>query len=304
MADGRHIPLNLKQLQAFVWVADLGSFRRAAECLNTTQPNISARIAGLEAALGVTLMERDAGSVRLTPKGRELLEHTRGVLNAADALIVAADAGTQFDGVLRLGVTEMIVQTWLREFMRRLREAFPRLLIELTVDLSVNLEAELFARSIDLALQNEPFSRVSTGSLDLGRYPLIWVAAPVLGLHGKPVVLDDLAAHPILTHARNTRWFAEVTAHFAQRRDLSPRFVPSSNLSACQHMTLDGMGVAALPQAMVAADLARGDLVAIGYDWVPEALHFFARYDAQRAPVFVTQAAQVAVDVAGQDRKS
>lgn len=56
--------VSLKQLEAFVAVADLGTFRRAAERLNTTQPNISARIAQLEAQMKVSLMERDAGSVR------------------------------------------------------------------------------------------------------------------------------------------------------------------------------------------------------------------------------------------------
>ena len=47
-------------------VADLGGFRRAAERLDTVQPNVSARIAALESALGVTLFERGAGDVRPT----------------------------------------------------------------------------------------------------------------------------------------------------------------------------------------------------------------------------------------------
>ena len=68
---------SLKQLEALIWVGDLGSFRKAADRLNTTQPNISARIAGLETLLGVRLMERDAGSVRLTAKGQDVLGHAR-----------------------------------------------------------------------------------------------------------------------------------------------------------------------------------------------------------------------------------
>ena len=50
-ARGRKLNFNLKHLEAFVWVADLGSFRKAADRLNTTQPNISSRIAALETAL-------------------------------------------------------------------------------------------------------------------------------------------------------------------------------------------------------------------------------------------------------------
>jgi DNA-binding transcriptional LysR family regulator len=65
--------LVLKHVEAFVTVADLGSFRRAAARPNTTQPNTSNRIAQLESRLGQSLLERDAGSVRLTPAGRRHL---------------------------------------------------------------------------------------------------------------------------------------------------------------------------------------------------------------------------------------
>ncbi len=294
--------LNLKQLEAFVWVADLQSFRRAADRLNTTQPNISARIARLEAVLGVTLMTRDAGSVRLTAKGQELLRHARQVLDSMDAFVAAAEQKTLIDGTLRLGVTEMIVHTWLRDYLRALKAQFPSLTVELTVDLSVNLEKELAERTLDLALQNAPFSRLTSGEIDLGAYALTWVAAPELGLTDA-VDADALAAHPILTHARDTRLYEEVAAHFAARRDLSARLVPSSNLAACMNMAMDGMGIATLPAAMVAAELAKGTLRKVDYDWVPAPLHFFARYDAERASGTVAEAAGLAAQVAADDRE-
>ena len=100
--------VSLKHLEAFVAVADQLSFRRAAERLNTTQPNISARIAALEARLGVVLMERDAGSVRLTPKGDTLLTHARRVIGEVDGMIAAAADNSLYEGVIRLGVTEMM----------------------------------------------------------------------------------------------------------------------------------------------------------------------------------------------------
>ncbi len=286
--------LNLKQLEAFVWVADLQSFRRAAERLNTTQPNISARIAGLEQALGNSLMTRDAGSVRLTGKGQDLLAHARRVLDATDALIAAADQKALIEGTLRLGVTEMIVHTWLRDYLRQLKDVYPRLMVELTVDFSVNLEKGLAERSLDLALQNEPFSRLATGQLEIGAYDLIWVAAPDLGLAPEQTI-ETLAAQPILTHARDTRLYEEIAAHFGLRRDLAPRLVPSTNLAACQTMAIDAMGIAALPAAMVAPDLRSGALMPLAYDWTPAPLHFFARYDEERAPRFVAEAAALAV---------
>ena len=291
--------LNLKQLEAFVWVSDLGSFRKAATRLNTTQPNISARIAALESLLKVTLMERDAGSVRLTSKGEELLAYARNVLRSTESLIEAADREVLYEGVLKLGVTEMIVHTWLRHFLKVLKEKFPNIDVELTVDISVNIEKELADRSIDLAFQNEPFRHQTTGNIDLGTFPVVWVASPTLNLHKlSKVAIKDLCNHPILTHARHTQLFQMVESHFAEHREYSPRLVPSSNLSASIHMAIDGLGIAILPAAMVANELASGELIKLEYHWAPESLHFLARYNAGRASGVVSSAAALASEVA------
>ncbi len=289
---------NLKQLETFVWVSDLGSFRKAADRLNTTQPNISFRISALESILGVTLMERDAGSVRLTAKGREMLAHARTVLRATDDFIEAANQKTLHNGVLRLGVTEMVVHTWVREFLRVLKDRYPNITVELTVDLSINLEKELFERSIDLAFQNGPFNRQTTGNKELGVFPLIWIASPKIGLQDlNRVTIDDMVRFPILTHARSTLLYAEVEAHFNARRDLPARLVGSSNLAACIHMAVDGYGVATVPEAMVIDELQSGELSRVNYGWAPESLNFIARYDAEVSAGFVAKAADIASEV-------
>lgn len=290
---------NLKQLEAFVRVADLESFRRAAERLNTTQPNISARISALERALDVRLMDRDAGSVRLTPKGRELLVHARIVLKDVEALIDASGNPALNSGALRLGVAEMVVHTWLRDFIRALKEKFPNIVVELIVDLSANLQRALSDRSIDLTLQSGPFTRQTSGDEDLGTFPFVWVASPTLGLHLKEnPTKGEMSSHPILTHARDSLPYEEVHSHFSGSRDSGARIVPSSNLATCLHMTIDGMGIATLPAAMVARNLRVGDLITIPYPWVPQSLHFRARYDSVRSPSYVAKIAKLAADTA------
>ena len=291
---------SLKQLEAFVWVSGTSAvFRKAADRLNTTQPNISSRISGLESALQVTLMERDAGSVRLTSKGRELLKHARAVLQNSENLIEAADKNALFDGTLRLGVTELIVHTWLRTFLRNFKQAYPNVVVELTVDLSINLKSELFSRSVDLVFQNGPFERTTSGSEDLGTYPWVWVASPSLGIQSdKPLKAADLLRHPILTHARDTKPFADMEAHFSALAPAQARLVPSSNLATCLHMTVDGMGVAALPRAMVKRECANGELSVINYSWVPEPMKFLARFDRNKSPKIVDLAAKLAAETA------
>ncbi|MFT5220792.1 MAG: DNA-binding transcriptional LysR family regulator [Planctomycetota bacterium] len=290
---------NLKQLEAFVWVSDLGSFRKAADRLNTTQPNISARIAALESILGVSLMARDAGSVRLTSKGQELLGYARNVLRASDDMIEVSNQGALLDGVLKLGVTEMVVHTWLREFLRVLKDRYANISVELTVDLSVNLERELYSRSIDLAFQSGPFTRETSGNRELGIYPMIWVASPDSELAtGQSVSVENLVQYPILTHARGTQPYEEVAAHFNQFPGQPIRLVPSSNLAACIHMAIDGFGTAAVPAAMVVDELAAGELAQVNYHWAPKSLNFYCRYEAERAQGFVERVVDIASEVA------
>lgn len=290
--------ISLKQLQAFVAVADLQSFRRAADRLNTTQPNISTRIAGLEGQIGHSLMTRDAGSVRLSPIGERLLPEARNVLLSLDRFLLTAADDTLFDGTLRIGVTEMIVHTWLGEFFTALKDRFPNIDMDLTVDLSVNLSRALMEHRIDLALQSAPFDRQISGNDALGPLPMLWVGSPKLGLSSKVLSLHDLAQHPVLTHARGTIPYNQMQDHFSAFSDVSVRHVSSSNLAACHQMTRDGLGVACLPEAMVWDDLANGTLETLRYLWVPDALDFVARYDADTCPSFVRAAAELAQKIA------
>ena len=290
--------ISLKQLQAFVAVAELHSFRRAADRLNTTQPNISTRIAGLEGQIGHSLMTRDAGSVRLSPMGEQLLPEARNVLLSLDKFLLTAADDTLFDGTLRIGVTEMIVHTWLGKFFAVLKDRFPNIDMDLTVDLSVNLSRALFERRIDLALQSAPFDRQMSGNDALGPLPMLWVGSPKLGLSSKVLSLHDLAKHPVLTHARGTIPYNQMQDHFSAFSDVSVRHVSSSNLAACHQMTRDGLGVACLPEAMVRDDLANGTLETLRYLWVPDALDFVARYDADTCPSFVRAAAELAQKIA------
>ena len=288
-----------KQLEALVWVADLGSFRKAAQHLNTTQPNISSRIAGLEGTLGVVLMRRDAGSVTLTDKGRAILQEARAVLRRAETLLEVAARPDLVQDRLRLGVTELVACTWLHTYLRQLKATYPEISVELTVDLSRALDRALASNELDLTIQTAPFVSDVSGVIELGEYPYVWVADPAtVALLRANLTVRDLIPHTLLTHARHTQAFAELS-DYAERNGLpKTRFVPSSSMSSCLQMTLDGMGVSLLPHAMVAKDISAGRLIRLSVDWEPSPLRFAARFHGDKAARFVAQSARIAKDVA------
>lgn len=290
--------LTLKQLEALIWVAELGSFRKAAHHLNTTQPNISTRIAGLEATLGVVLMQRDAGSIRLTDKGQEILQTARGVLRQAEQIVAISARPDLIEDRLRLGVTELVACTWLHVFLREIKGIYPALNVELTVDLSRNLDQEFLENQLDLVIQTAPFASHATGGVALGTFPYVWVAGAKIAkfLRG-PQTVANLMEHSILTHARHTQAYVELAAHMTKHGLPISRLIASNSMASCVQMAADNMGVSMLPRSLVASQIADQSLQEIEVDWTPSSLRFAARYHAEKAPLFVEHAAELAAIV-------
>ncbi len=291
--------MNLRQLEAYLWVARLGSFSKTAERLFTTQPAISSRITNLEDELQVRLFDRDGPKVRLTSAGRSLMTHAEQALGAVEAMRENAGGSLDVSGLLRLGASETIVQAWLPELLARLRTRYPSLDVELSVDVTANLRNELVDHALDLAFLMGPISEYTVSNVPLLQYPLVWATRPTKKLGKKPrMTLDEMKAYPILTYARNTRPYAEIDDAFRQRTGTPPRIFPSTSLSACQSMAQRGVGIGALPRDLIGDALANGELIEISADWTPQPLNFTASYIADPSRPIAAKVAEMAVEVA------
>lgn len=290
--------ITLKQIETFVWLAALKSFRRVGEQMHTTQPNVSSRISSLEKALDLRLFERDAGSVALTDQGRTLLPIAEQMLQGAEALLRASDR-TREQSVLRLGVAETVAQTWMHGFLKEINRRHPHIVVELTVDITATLQRSLVERNLDLAFLNGPISELSVTNLPLGTVALVWVASPEIARQlPKRVTAKHLSRFPILTHARNTRPYAEVVDFFKRARTRLDLPVSSSNQAVCLDMAVAGLGIATLPQQIVQPLVKSGKLVVLDCDWKPTPMTFTASYVSMPSRSWVEDAAGLATEVA------
>jgi DNA-binding transcriptional LysR family regulator len=113
----------LRQLRAFVAVAQDLNFTRAAERLHLGQQAVSKSVRQLERELGVTLLERTTREVRLTPAGLALLDGATRALDAADAAVARArEVGRGTAGTARVGVTPAVGAGERDGIVRALRE--------------------------------------------------------------------------------------------------------------------------------------------------------------------------------------
>jgi DNA-binding transcriptional LysR family regulator len=256
------LDLRLRHLEAFLLVAQLGSFRAAAARLNLTQPAISQRIAELERSIGARLIERTSRACRLTPRGRHFEAGARRLLENAHDLRAAAADPAKPTGHVKLGVADSVAVTWLPQLLLALRESHPGVTVDVEVDLTAHLARRLSAAQLDLVCGIDGTLRGAFAKQVIGSFDLAWMASPALGVPRSRVTPEILAGFPIVGHtgghhqAMIARWFRDA-GH-------PPRWISGcSSLAAIIELVVAGVGLSLVPVRAVEARLARGELVRI-----------------------------------------
>jgi DNA-binding transcriptional LysR family regulator len=293
---------DFKAIETFLWVVNLGSFRGAAQKLNTTQPAISQRIAQLEREVGVKLLQRDRRMVLPTPSGRQLMVYAEKLIGMRSEMLAAVGDRSAMRGVLRLGVAETIVHTWLPQLIKSVDQAYPNLSLEIEVDITSNLRTRLLAQEIDLAFVVGPLSVSTVRNRMLCDYPVDFLASPSLGLAKKKLNVHDLAKFPIITFPRKTQPY-EVVRSLFNRPDLPPvRLHASTSLATVKHMAIEGLGIAVIPTAIVESEMADGRLQLLSTDLQIPPMTFSASWLASPDTVAVERVAELAATLAQKEQ--
>lgn len=181
--------LDLDAVEAFVRIAELGSFTRAAEAMSTAQAAISLKLKRLEDRLGCRVIERTPRHVQLSARGAAFLKHARELLAAHDrALATFAQARQR----LTIGISDHVAGPELPALIARMNQQDPQLLIEIRIGSSGDLLQSYDRRELDVVLARMHVGR-SDGEL-LAEEPFGWFAAPGWQHRaGEPLPLATLA---------------------------------------------------------------------------------------------------------------
>jgi DNA-binding transcriptional LysR family regulator len=286
--------ITFDQLKTFLWVARLGGIRRAAEQMNLSQPAVSARIAALEQMVDERLFERGPTGMTLTKRGQLLLAHAERIAHSFEEIrekVIEPDA---IQDLLRIGVAETIAQSWLIEFLGRLSKAYPKLSVEVSVDISLHLREGLLSRALDLAFLMGPVSEFSIDNIALPPFEIGWFKATARGDD------IDLATTPVISYARNSRPYRELRAELIRRHGPGARIFPTSSLMAGIQMVAADLGVGVLPRALASGLLSSGQITEFDPGWRPSALHFSASYLGESRSFVAARAAEIALEVASE----
>ncbi|MGM0645836.1 MAG: LysR substrate-binding domain-containing protein [Thermodesulfobacteriota bacterium] len=159
-------------LRAFVTVAELGSFTRAATKLYRTQSAVSMQVRRLEQQLGKKLLARTSRQVTLTSLGEMILPYARRILRIQEAMLTEVGQ-EQISGKVRLGMPDDYAAYFLPQVLSHFGLLYPNIQLEIFCELSRNLEPMVRSGEIDLAVvTRHPDHKV--GHL-VRREQLVWV---------------------------------------------------------------------------------------------------------------------------------
>jgi LysR family carnitine catabolism transcriptional activator len=237
---------NIRHLIAFVTLAELQHFTKAAEAIHLSQPALTALIQQLETDLDVRLIERSTRSMHLTDAGREFLASARKVLaDFDDALRNVSDYSAVKKGTVRIAALPSICASWLPALLRGFRDKYPNIILKVIDVSGERLDDALRTRAADLGLNS------CHDNDEYESYPVVadrlMVLAPKEELRSASVRWRALEDRPIIAMAPGTTIRAltdgaAATAKVRLKIVLEPQLMPSAIAYAQA-----GLGWAILP---------------------------------------------------------
>jgi len=251
--------MDLKQLEYFVAVVDLGGFSRASRLLGIAQPAISRQVRSLEVELRQSLLRRNGRGALPTEAGKRLLDHARSILQQVERArrevdeVKGAPVGHVVIGLpptLALALTATIV----REFRRR----FPRASVSIVEGLSVHIHDWVVVGRADVGVLYNPVPSAAVEVRPLVDEQLCLVSRRASRRQAASVKLRDLPAYPLIIPSRPNAIRALVDARLATLGMRPQVALEIDAIGAILELVAEGQGHAVLsPRAIEASDAGR-----------------------------------------------
>lgn len=244
--------VTLKQLRYFEALARHQHFGRAAESCGITQPALSVQIRDLEAALGLSLVERASKNIRLTSLGSQTLLRIQDILRSLDDMGTFAERASQgAAGMLRLGVIPTIAPYLLPDVVAQMGARRPDLEIRLRESQTATLIQELEDGLLDLALVALPISGRGLGQHAL--YEEEFVLVRPLAEAADPIPSAEQLRLMRLLLLEEGHCLRDQALEFCSLQSAlgSREVMDASSLSTLVQMVGVGLGVTLLPETAV-----------------------------------------------------
>ena len=252
--------MDLKQIESFVRVAELGSFTRAAAVLGIAQPLLSRNVRQLEVELRKTFLLRNGRGVTLTDAGRVLLEHGRGILH--QVTLAREELGRvrgALAGRVAIGLPTSLARVLTVPLTRAFRSRMPDATISISEGLSTTLQAGLTSGRLDVVVlyNAQPAPELELQAIAEEELVLVSKRPPGLAEDPPPglITLKALAVLPLVIPSRPNAIRMHVEAAMAGIGCRPNIVLEIDGVSAILDLVADGAGSALLSRNAVASSI-------------------------------------------------
>lgn len=248
--------MTLTELRYAAAVARHRHFGRAAKACFVSQPTLSVGVRKLENELGITLFERNASDVTITPQGQAVLDQALKILEEVDALKqMAESAQDPLDGPLRLGAIYTVGPYLFPDLVPELKKSAPAMPLYLFEGYTADLAQKLKNGEIDAAILSLPFEHPNLLTLPLYDEPFV-----VLLPGGHPLAEREriqsrsLKDENLLLLSDGHCFRDQVIDTCPECMQAESAITEGSSLETIRHMVASGLGVTVVPCTAAGAD--------------------------------------------------
>ncbi|HEU5130793.1 MAG TPA: LysR family transcriptional regulator [Pyrinomonadaceae bacterium] len=256
--------MEIRQLRAFVAIAESGTFTAGALRVHVTQAAISMQIRQLETEIGAKVFVRAPRHVILTEAGEQLLRRARHILREHDAALdeIAELAGAE-RGRLRIGsASAMVLTEQLPSILKELRKQHPAAEISVTSGTSEVLVDQILAGEVDVAFVSLPVDVRGIKTERLSEDQLVAIASPHHKLaKQRTVSAYTLAGERLILGERGGNTRRLIDQFFAQAGVSLHVAMELSRQQAIKRMVEEDMGVGIVPLQSVKDEVEKGRLI-------------------------------------------
>lgn len=247
--------MDLKQLEYFVRVAELGSFTRAAGVLNIAQPALSRQVRLLEVELRQNLLLRNGRGVTTTEAGKLLLEHGRGILHQVER--AREDLGRvrgALAGRVALGLPPSIAKMMTVPLTRAFRKRLPNAALSISEGLTISMQEGLLTGRLDVALLYNPPASPDLDTLPLLEEKLFLISPRPSRARAssQPISLKEVSGLPLVIPSRPNAIRMVVETEMAGIGCKPDIGLEIDGVAAILDLVADGAGHAVLPHYALA----------------------------------------------------
>lgn len=254
--------MDIKQVRAFVTIADTGSVTKAASLLNLVQPAVSRQLRLLEEDLGIELFDRSRHGMELTDAGKTLLDYARRVLGEIER--ARAEVGSprgEIGGIVTVGLLPSTCELISSALVAKIAKSHPGIRVRIAMGYAGTLQSWLESGEIDAALLYDAKASPTIRCKPLLEEDLWIVGLPSSGLQmDTPMPLRELEGRPLVLPS-SPHGLRTLVEHAASLIGLTLNVVAETNaMSVQKSLVLGGHGLTVLPTIAVADDFAAGKL--------------------------------------------